>query len=253
MVFDFFDNHKDAILAIGVLLTFTASMLSLYFSVRNNKAVHYVNSVTKNRVEWIERFRSNIAKLITLTKTEDMLNYAPSVREISERSMDENINRVKEVATLLKLQLNFTDKMDRQLIEKIDNLELMYELICAKVVKKAFRDRQEWEEKFFVPDAELNELAEQKDELSREIVKDAQIYLKSEWNRVKYESRGKTYEKETQEFDILELQRKYEDPEYKSCEWKRDCINIKAKMIRLQVPIILFAAAVGAAVLVIVA
>ena len=57
--------------------------------------------------------------------------------------------------------------------------------------------------------------------------------MKSEWNRVKYESQGRIYEKETQEFDIMELEKKYDNPEYKNDVWKRFFINAKAKVKRI--------------------
>ena len=60
-----------------------------------------------------------------------------------------------------------------------------------------------------------------------------QIYLKSEWNRVKYESRGKNYEKETQLFDLEELIAKKSNADYKNNTWKRFCKNTKAKVKRL--------------------
>ncbi len=56
----FFSENKAALTSIGILLTFLISSISLYFSVRNNKAVHYVNAVTKNRVEWLYKFREYI-------------------------------------------------------------------------------------------------------------------------------------------------------------------------------------------------
>lgn len=63
-----------------------------------------------------------------------------------------------------------------------------------------------------------------REEIERKIKKlseNIHIYLKSEWNRVKYESQGKTSEKETHEFDIVELEEKYENLEYKNNVWKR--------------------------------
>ena len=41
------------------------------------------------------------------------------------------------------------------------------------------------------------------------------------------------YEKETQEFDLMELNKEYDDPDYENEVWKRFCINIKAKLKRL--------------------
>ena len=49
----FFSENKDAITGIGIILTFLISSISLYYSIRNNKAVHYVNSITKSRIDWI--------------------------------------------------------------------------------------------------------------------------------------------------------------------------------------------------------
>ena len=63
----FFSRNKDALLAIGVLLTFFVSIISLYFSVRNNKAVHYVNSITKSRIEWIQKIRDTVSVFISKT------------------------------------------------------------------------------------------------------------------------------------------------------------------------------------------
>ena len=67
----FFSENKDALTSIGILLTFLISSISLYFSVRNNKAVHYVNAVTKNRVEWLYKFREYISALISTTTIEN--------------------------------------------------------------------------------------------------------------------------------------------------------------------------------------
>jgi len=65
------------------------------------------------------------------------------------------------------------------------------------------------------------------------LTKKVQIYLKAEWNRVKYESQGKIYEKDTQEFDYKELEKRYEDSLYKNNVWKRFFINSKAKIKRI--------------------
>ena len=67
----FFSENKAALTSIGILLTFLISSISLYFSVRNNKAVHYVNAVTKNRVEWLYKFREYISALISTTTIEN--------------------------------------------------------------------------------------------------------------------------------------------------------------------------------------
>lgn len=49
---------------VGIVITAIVSIASLYFSVKNNKAVHYVNAVTQNRVEWISSLRKSAQNLL---------------------------------------------------------------------------------------------------------------------------------------------------------------------------------------------
>ena len=90
----FFSENKDALTSIGILLTFLISSISLYFSVRNNKAVHYVNAVTQNRVEWLYKFREYISDLISTTTIDNvdkgmncLLYTSPSPRDAHESRM----------------------------------------------------------------------------------------------------------------------------------------------------------------------
>lgn len=65
-----------------------------------------------------------------------------------------------------------------------------------------------------------------------DLSKRVQIYLESDWNRVKYESIGKIYDDTVEKFDYYELCRKFEQPLYKNNIWKRFYISLKAKVSR---------------------
>ena len=82
-----FSKNKDALTAIGIILTFLTSSISLYFSVRNNKAVHYVNAVTKNRVEWIDKLRESISTFLALLNTEDFTETFVPPEEMLKRNL----------------------------------------------------------------------------------------------------------------------------------------------------------------------
>ena len=62
----FLEINKDAIASIGIILTLFVSAVSLYFSIKNNKAIHYTNSVTKSRIEWIEHLRGRASHFCRL-------------------------------------------------------------------------------------------------------------------------------------------------------------------------------------------
>lgn len=55
-----------------------------------------------------------------------------------------------------------------------------------------------------------------------------QIYLKFEWNRVKYESKGRPYDKELQDYDLKRLRLSYDNPTIKFNTLFRFYIQIKA-------------------------
>lgn len=227
----FFKDNKEALTTICLVLTLAVSLFSLYFSVRNNKAVHYVNSVTKNRVEWIERLRNNISRFISLLDTEELTTHNNFTNaDIFKTDINKKRNEIKEVGTNIKLQLNFLDEIDSEIIQEVDLLLDKYELLHIKITEIALSGD---EKELFVYGDNILDRQKEISILSDKLIQKIQIYLKAEWNRVKYESMGKTYEKETQDFDIRELVIKFVDSNYKNNVWKRFCINTKAKFKRI--------------------
>lgn len=284
----FFSDNKDALLAIGVILTFLASIMSLYFSVRNNKAVHYVNAITKSRIEWIQKVRELISDFVAIASVNEGHVFIHGDKEINEFN-----NKLYRYTTEIKLLLNYSGKLDKRIIKSIETIAnlsrefYVYLYLCEEIgdsdlsiqEKDEIVSNSELGKRFLchfikscgytIEKSEQYDLLESiriknilqemrnnkvisedadwvvgiglqiigiREEIERkieELSKEVHIYLKSEWNRVKYESQGKTYEKETQEFDIVELEEKYENSEYKNNVWKRFCINTNAKARRV--------------------
>lgn len=231
-VLQFFSDNKDALTAMGIILTFSVSIISLYYSVRNNKAVHYVNSVTKNRVEWIAVLRDNVARLLALLKTDELTTYNRYAIEIQEYDFDSKFEKIRELETRIILLLNYFDEIDNKMMSLIHSLIVDYEIVCI-MCQGIATEEFEPKEYFEIPE-NVKELVKDLESTKEEVLKYFQIYLKAEWNRVKYESQGKTYEKETQIFDIWELEQKYDNPKYENNVWKRFCINSKAKVRRMR-------------------
>lgn len=206
----FFSDNKDALTAIGIILTFSVSVISLYFSIRNNKAVHYVNSVTKSRIEWIDNVRNAVAEFISKTNVYNNAYY----RKNYDKS-GEHLSECQELCTRIKLLLNGCDRRDREICELVDRILENHRKYCDAV------HIMEVDEDGYFLEGEGSKALKVKIEadISR-LVRSLHIYLKSEWNRVKYESQGKTYEKETQEFDVLELEQKYDDASFLPSRFK---------------------------------
>ncbi len=231
-IFVYLTTNKDAFTVMGVLLTLVISSISLWFSVKNNKAVHYVNSVTKNRVEWIDKLRKNIAEFISLLDTQDLTDTFVEMDDFVKYPFGEKLSRLNQIGTEIKLMLNFSDEYDRKIMDKIELIIINYKNLFVKIQRNILENEKN-KALIFTPNSEVLKKQKLIESLSEELLSDMQIYLKSEWNRVKYESRGKNYEKETQLFDLEELIAKKSNADYKNNTWKRFCKNTKAKVKRL--------------------
>lgn len=205
-VLQFFNENKDVLLAIAVSLTFLASISSLYFSVRNNKAVHYVNSITKSRIDWIQKVRDTVSAFISKTNVYNNAYYSGDYDKSGE-----HLSECQKLCIEIKLLLNCCDKRDKEICKLVDDIlenhRRYYDSVHNMEVDK---------KGYFIEGEEEEEIKKQIEKNIDELVKKLHIYLKAEWNRIKYESQGKKYEKETREFDIFELEQKYDNPDYVS-------------------------------------
>ena len=226
-VFHFLNDNKDAVTSIGIILTFLVSVISLNFSTRNNRALHYTNTVTKNRVEWIYRLRELCSEFISLVNTDANYFLHVNTEEDSEK-VGKQFLKVKQLGIEIEFMLNFFDSIDKEIIDCVNKLVENYNVFYFEIILHN-NEENVVNEKTDIADRAEKEIEKNIIELKKWI----KIYLKSEWNRVKYESQGKIYEKETQEFDIQELERKYDDPRYKNNVWKRFGINFCAKAKRI--------------------
>lgn len=219
----FFGGNKDALTAIGIILTFLTSSISLYFSVRNNKAVHYVNSVTKSRIEWIQKVRDTASDFISKTNVYNNAYYKGDYDKSGE-----HLSECQELCTEIKLLLNCCDERDKEICKRLDEILENHRKYCDMV-----HNMQIDQKGYFVENEEAKRIKLSIENEIDNLVKELHVYLKAEWNRVKYESRGKTYEKIVQEFDIKELENKYKDSQYQNKIWKRRGIVIWAQIRKI--------------------
>ena len=231
-ILEYLQNNEKAFTVAGVLITLCISAISLYFTIKNNKAVHYVNSITKNRVEWIEKLRKNTSEFISILDTQNLTETLMTVDELLKYPFGSDLQKLNQIGTEIKLMLNFSDEFDRDIINQINLIMVAYKNFHIKIQSNLLSGKKN-NDPVFVPTDEVLDAQKSIDKMGSELLSNMQIYLKAEWNRVKYESNGEIYEKETQNFDIKELQLKKNDPDYKNDSWKRFCKNSKAKCKRI--------------------
>jgi hypothetical protein len=220
---EFFEGNKDAFTSIGILLTIFISLISLYFSIRNNKAVHYVNAITKSRIEWVQNLRGKVAEFISNTNIYYNVYYNDDIEKLGE-----HLSKCQKACSEIRFLLNCCDDRDKEIVGIVDAIMENYAEYCDST-----RICDVDENDYFIETEQMTCCKSIVEENIKLLNKKIQIYLKAEWNRIKYESLGKHYEKETQDFDYIELEAKYEDSYFHNDIWKRFCINSKAKIKRL--------------------
>lgn len=211
--------YKDSIYAIGIILTFVTTLLSVCMTFKNNKAIHYVNSITKNRVEWINKLRDNIADFISHTNIYNNVYYKNDYVKSGQY-----LAECQKICSKIKLLLNCCDKRDSEIVMLTESI-----LENFRNYVDEMHNMDIDENGFFIETEESKEYKASVEKDIKLLTEKVQVYLKSEWNRVKYESQGKIYKKEVQEFDYIELENQYQNPNYKTSKTKRLIIEIKCE------------------------
>ncbi len=209
---------------LGILITFIVSVSSLYYTIRNNKAVHYVNTITQKRIEWIYKLRDLVSKYIALTNVYENVYYNDDTTDAEEK-FGIHLSECRKISTEIKLMLNPFDEKDSEIISIIDKMLNAHSDYYYETKKCKLDDNG-----FFINTAKMTECEKVISRNITSITPKIQIYLKSEWNRVKHESTGRIYEKEVQDFDYQELEAKYRSKDYKEKKLKRFILLCKVKL-----------------------
>ena len=162
---------KDIFYSIGIILTFIISVWNIVNNYRASRRTAFINTVTAERVKWIEKLRENISQFCGFTYT-----WSVSKLEDTERGK-KIVEEIDKLRHLIRLQLNPDGELDKKIEELIAKIPDLTHETQTKQLK-----------------AELNKLVTTTQEL-----------LKSEWEKVKVESkRGDLKENEHCLAPILE-------------------------------------------------
>lgn len=112
---NFFNSNKDAFTSLGIIATFLVGAITLIVTYGNNKNTHYIDTITKNRVDWIYKLRGLIAEFVSVSK----LNYSTSIEVFRN---DGNYKKMLMLSTEIKLMLNFYGKYDQDIIGLLDEI-----------------------------------------------------------------------------------------------------------------------------------
>lgn len=139
----------------GILFTLLLGLWNLHAHLRDNKRTSFINTVTSERVKWIQSTRDAISTLCG--RTHYWVMTQDEISQEDSNAVREDIDRLR---TLVKLQLNPNEELCQRLI-----------LLVDQMLKHTHKTQEE---------AMKN--------LLNDIVTTSQQILKAEWDKVRAEA-----------------------------------------------------------------
>ena len=146
----------DIIALLGVLITLVLGIINRVTISRITKQTKYIDTITIERIKWLEKLRNDISRFSGLTSF-----WVKSLRCLDDTQSHEVLKELDVLRVMIKLRLNPTGEFDKQIMQALDRIPLL---------------------------TGKNDLTEMDGELEK-LTRLSQGLLKEEWQRVKKESR----------------------------------------------------------------
>jgi hypothetical protein len=146
---------KEFIVAFGILVTLFLGLWNLIINYRNSRRTSFINTVTSERIKWIDKLRHNISDFCGLTYTWSMSDLQNKPEEL------DYLRKIDNLRHLIRLQLNPTGELDQKI-----------EQLIAEI-----------------PELTHPSKIDQLKEAINELIETTQKLLKEEWDKVRQESK----------------------------------------------------------------
>jgi hypothetical protein len=146
---------QDYILGAGVIVTLILGIGNAIANYRASRRTMFINTVTSQRIKWIEQLRQDISTFSGLTHT---WCFSELEGKPQEYELLKEIDRLRHV---IRLRLNPAGEHDKKIEQLIEEIPTLTEISKRQELKRA-----------------LNELTST-----------AQLLIKEEWEKVKEESK----------------------------------------------------------------
>lgn len=148
-------DTKDIVYGLGIILTFALGVWNLVTNLRARRRTSFINTVTSQRVKWIEQLRQDIAAFSGLTHT---WHFSQLEGKPEEVEMLKEIDRLRHV---IRLRLNPDGTHDRKIAELVRKIPKLTDISRREELQAALED----------------------------LTSTTQLLLKEEWEKVKAEAK----------------------------------------------------------------
>jgi hypothetical protein len=146
------EKPRDPLLYAGVFVTLLLGLANLYFTLKAGKRSTFINTVTAERVKWLDKVRKNVSNLCALCDQWIFHRNTDSTPEIQRQ--------IEQLKGEIRLQLNPDDLEDKEIACLLDRIPTWTQSITSEEYTK----------------------------LQLNLVTATQAMLKREWDKVKDEA-----------------------------------------------------------------
>lgn len=142
---------------------------------------------------------------MSIVQPDDILIYNSGKQDILSKNTAQRMYEVNQAAKELKLMLNYCDDLDWEMIQIIDLLATDFEGLCyALSIQASYGSKVDEKNQRIISGRDANEIAGEIDVYSEKLFKLLQIYLKAEWKRFCIDNKAKWRRRvKTPEFTIV--------------------------------------------------
>jgi hypothetical protein len=175
---------------LGILFTFLASIISIYFTTKNIRTQKYIDVITSQRIKWIETIRIEVSEIITMI-CHTLKFYKSDIEEdVKNNSFNDDENYMQPV-----LPYSYTQNALRHPENKWSENDFVNKLIIFKlrlnpVENKQIVDIVDYFITFYkdFQKKDINDINIASGKLD-ELLNQIQLVLKIEWEKSKKETK----------------------------------------------------------------
>lgn len=184
------------ILPISVVLTFIGTMITIYYTRRNLKTTKYIETITSERIKWLDIIRNEVTNIIT------NIHFTLTVYSENIKNRESIISNYEvDIEAQMEAQLRFFDTTTSSALGKhkviwsqSDFIKFLYvfKLRLNPKEDKKIIEIIDYFIKFYAESEykSANEIPEAREKIET-LITLTQDLLKEEWEKVKKETKGK--------------------------------------------------------------
>jgi len=189
------------ILPIGVIFTFIGTMMTVFYTRKNIKMTKYIDTITSERIKWIENLRNNLSTLlswlIVYASNIDRLNLFSEIfdelenQELSENPYGDEVSSSYIVREMIENKKNKESILKE--LEEITKEKLIEKIYLIKLSLNSKSDSKMVNLLDILLDVfvlNIKETERSFNSIIKEFVEISQLILKAEWEKVKSETKN---------------------------------------------------------------